>query len=79
MSRSRKKTAITGITTSESEAFDKRTWHKALRKAENSRIVSDPDSEALDHKSFSDKWTMSKDGKQLFEKSDPFYEKAKRK
>ena len=79
MSRSRKHAAITGITTADSEAFDKKNWHRALRRAENVRAQANADPEPLSHRQFSDPWNMAKDGKQLLDKSDPFYKKAKRK
>lgn len=63
MSRSRKKTKIHGITTAESEAEDKRIWHKRMRARERDRLITDPESEPTHKNEVSSKWTMAKDGK----------------
>lgn len=42
MSRSRRKTPITGITTARSEKFDKQRWHRAYRHAERQRLHANP-------------------------------------
>lgn len=64
MSRSRRKTPICGITTAESEAFDKKTWHRAYRRAEKVRALHHPESEPRSELEFSSAWDRQKDGKQ---------------
>lgn len=66
MSRSRKKTKIHGITTAESEAVDKRIWHKRLRARERDRLISDPESEPTLENDVSGVWDMAKDGKKYW-------------
>lgn len=63
MSRSRRKTPIFPITSATSEAFDKATWHRAFRRAENQRLQSDSGSESRHFHEFSSPWLMQKDGK----------------
>ena len=58
MSRSRRHTPITGITTARSEAYDKRRWHKRFRVLARSRDI-----ELTDERLVSDPWSMQKDGK----------------
>lgn len=64
MSRSKRKNPIMGITTAESEAWDKAQWHRAHRRAENARLHSQGDEfiEQSD-RDVSDPWRLSKDGK----------------
>ena len=64
MSRSRRKTPICGVTTADSEAFDKKTWHRAYRRAEKVRAEKSPDSEPRSELEFSNAWIRQKDGKQ---------------
>lgn len=65
MTRSRKKTPITGITTAESEKAEKLAAHKRERRSVRQAIQSDPDSEILPHtREISSPWLMAKDGKQ---------------
>ena len=64
MSRSRRKTPICGVTTAYSEAFDKKTWHRAYRRAEKVRAENSPDSEPRSELEFSNAWIRQKDGKQ---------------
>lgn len=66
MSRSRKKTKIHGITTAESEAVDKRIWHKRLRARERDRLITDPESEPTLENDVSGVWDMAKDGKKYW-------------
>ena len=66
MSRSRKKTKIHGITTAESEAEDKRIWHKRMRARERDRLIADPESEPTHENEVSSKWAMAKDGKRYW-------------
>ncbi|UVE19418.1 hypothetical protein NVV93_08600 [Pseudomonas sp. LS44] len=63
MSRSRRKNPIVGYTTATSEAEDKALWHRALRRAENQRLATAPNSEAHHPREFSNPWSMDKDGK----------------
>lgn len=64
MSRSTRKNPIIGITIADSEAFDKASWHRAFRRAENVRLATDPESETHHFHEFSNPWLMHKDGKQ---------------
>lgn len=63
MSRSRKKTKIHGIASPDSEAIDKRIWHKRMRARERDRLIIDPESEPTHQKEVSNPWSMGKDGK----------------
>lgn len=63
MSRSRKKSKILGFATSDSEAADKRIWHKRMRAAERDRLITDPESEPTHQNDVSNPWSMAKDGK----------------
>lgn len=79
MSRSRKKTPISGVTTARSEAFDKQTWHRAYRRAERVRVSADPESEPRHINEFTSAWDRQKDGKLYYEKSSPYISKMMRK
>ncbi|RPI73311.1 MAG: hypothetical protein EHM38_00615 [Geobacteraceae bacterium] len=64
MTRSRKKTPITGITTAESEKAEKLAAHKRERRRVRQTIQSDPNAEILPHtREWSSPWLMAKDGK----------------
>lgn len=63
MSRSRRATPITGITTAVSEKIDKMQWHRRYRRAENLRIAISPESEPYSIHQFYNPWWMAKDGK----------------
>lgn len=63
MSRSHKHSKIHGITTAESEAMDKRLWHKRLRARERDRLRTNPESEHTLENEVSSPWDMAKDGK----------------
>lgn len=63
MSRSYRKTPISGITTAESEAMDKRIWHKRMRARQRDRLMTDSESEPVHTREVSDPWGMGKDGK----------------
>jgi len=67
MSRSRRKTPITPVTTAVSEAEDKKIWHRRYRRAEKQRINYDADFEPLSISHYSDPWKMDKDGKHFRE------------
>ena len=71
MSRSRKKSKIHGITTAESEAVDKRIWHKRLRASERDRLITDPESEPTLENEVSSTWDMAKDGKHYWREMPP--------
>jgi hypothetical protein len=65
MSRSKKRTPITGVTAARSEKTDKRLWHRRLRRKVRLAIGRD----ALvfpDPREVSNPWTMAKDGKWFF-------------
>ncbi|UOK17260.1 hypothetical protein vBBaMIFTN4_68 [Bordetella phage vB_BaM-IFTN4] len=67
MSRSRRNTPITGITTARSEKFDKQRWHRAYRKAERQRLQTDPYSMPRHPLEFgAHAWNLSKDGKKYW-------------
>lgn len=64
MSRSRRKTPIRGITTSESEKADKLRAHRAERRKVRAILGKDPDGDRLPHRrEISNPWMMDKDGK----------------
>ena len=63
MSRSRRKSKIMGIANCNSEAEDKRLWHKRLRARERDRLITDPESEPTHINEVSSTWDMAKDGK----------------
>jgi hypothetical protein len=63
MSRSRKKTKIHGFAVCDSEAQDKRIWHKRMRARERDRLITDPESEPTHEDEVSSTWSMGKDGK----------------
>ncbi|GBU21245.1 hypothetical protein R80B4_01134 [Fibrobacteres bacterium R8-0-B4] len=69
MSRSNKKVMGGGITVAESEADDKKSWHRAHRR-KNKMVISglsdSDDVEFVHEKAVSDPWAMSKDGKRLY-------------
>lgn len=66
MSRSKKKTPIHGIAVCESEAKDKRIWHKRMRTRERDRLITDLEGLSTDRREVSNRWTMGKDGKGYF-------------
>lgn len=64
MSRSRKKTPITGITTATSEKQEKLANHRRERRCVRQVLVADPAPEVLPHsRELSNPWAMAKDGK----------------
>jgi len=69
MSRSNKKVMGGGNTISESEADDKKSWHRAHRR-KNKMVISSlsdgDDVEFVHEKTVSDPWLMSKDGKSFY-------------
>lgn len=63
MSRSKRKKPIFGITTSESEAEDKRLWHKRMRARVREQLHHEPDPQPIHENAVGSVWAMSKDGK----------------
>ena len=77
MSRSRRKTPITGMTTCDSEKEDKRIANRMERHA-NKILLSDLDETRLkDRREVSDPWLMGKDGRQWIDTNE--YPKLMRK
>ena len=67
MSRSRRKTTISGITTAATEKADKRQANRVERRRVKSVLISKPEVEVLPAKrEMSDVWSMAKDGKIYF-------------
>lgn len=64
MSRSKRRTPITGVTTAESEAWEKAKWHRRHRREERARLKGEgTEYVARSHREHSSPWTMEKDGK----------------
>jgi hypothetical protein len=64
MSRSKRKSPITPVTCSESEAWDKAEWHRRHRREERERLKTEGANYVpRSHKEHSSPWTMDKDGK----------------
>lgn len=74
MTRSRKKTPKSGMTTAESEKEDKKIWHRKWRRKQKQHLDAGGQ-ESIDKKEVSDPWAMGKDGKQYH----PDWEKGSRK
>ena len=60
MSRSVRKSKVTGIAICDSEKADKAQWHRAVRRAAKADVEQ---SQFIDFREFSDPWRMGKDGK----------------
>lgn len=72
MSRSRKKTPVTGTTTARTEKWYKRMWHRRWRQAVK-RAVQRGD-ELMPHRyQFSDPWDGPKDGKTWWGSEQEYY------
>lgn len=68
MSRSRRKTPKSGITTAESEKNDKRIYNRRYRHATKQLLDADPKIESVPPlRAFSNPWSMDKDGKKRFD------------
>ena len=68
MSRSRRKTPVTGITTAETEKDDKRFANRRQRRVNRELLESTGDDTRLkDRRETSDPWSMAKDGKGRFD------------
>jgi hypothetical protein len=64
MSRSYRKTPITGITTATSEKHDKQLANRRLRRVAKQVLKDEPEAQVFPLKrEVSDVWTMNKDGK----------------
>ena len=80
VSRSKKKNAITGITTATSEKFDKQNTNRRMRRKAKVLLENEEyDAIPIDTKEIEDVWCFAKDGKVRWDETDKFYEKAKRK
>jgi hypothetical protein len=67
MSRSRRKTPMTGVTTAASEKADKAAWRRRHRHAEKMRLDgAGSEYVARSYREHSDPWSMSKDGKRYW-------------
>lgn len=72
MSRSKRKTPITGIATAETEKAEKAAWHRRHRHAEKVRLNrAGTEYVGRSHKEYSNPWSMSKDGKKYWAKAQP--------
>jgi hypothetical protein len=70
MSRSRRKTTVTGITTAATEQADKRSANRSERRRVRSVLNTKEDIQVLPAKrELSDVWAMAKDGKTFFDAS----------
>lgn len=68
MSRSRRKTPVTGITAAASEKQDKRSANRKLRRRVKQDLNEDTEGTLLpSERELSNVWTMDKDGKQRFD------------
>ena len=64
MSRSRKKTPITGISSADSEKAEKQANHRRERRRIRQVLGVEPECEVLPHtRELSNPWIMSKDGR----------------
>lgn len=72
MTRSKRKTAICGITAANSEKQDKALSHRKIRRAVKVQVKATEDSLMPLEKQLTNPWSMSKDGKCVFDPlSDP--------
>ncbi|MGB7201199.1 MAG: hypothetical protein WBD16_02910 [Pyrinomonadaceae bacterium] len=67
MSRSRRKSPIRGITSSESEKNDKRIYNRRFRRAQKQVLTANTESELSVLRNYSNPWLMNKDGKARFD------------
>lgn len=67
MSRSRRKTPIRGITSSESEKDDKRIYNRRFRRAQKQVLTVNIEAELPVLREYSNPWSMDKDGKARFD------------
>lgn len=66
MSRSRRRTAIRGITTARSEKTDKQVSHRKVRRAVRQRVL-EADAPLPLERELTNPWSMAKDGKKHFD------------
>ncbi len=70
MSRSKRKTPIIGITTSESEKADKVASHRRIRRVVKQAITPELETPLpLEHQ-LTNTWSMAKDGKRYFDRKE---------
>lgn len=68
MSRSRRSSAIAGITTAHSEKLEKRWANRRVRRVNRARLrLSEDEAALVHHRELGDPWTMAKDGKASFD------------
>jgi hypothetical protein len=68
MTRSRKKTPISGITAARSEKQDKRLANRKVRRAVKQALAASASLDVLPHRrELTSPWTMAKDGKTWFD------------
>ncbi len=67
MSRSRRKTPVRGLTTSDSEKQDKRMANRALRRKVRVALSAEPDGVLPALREVSSAWAFDKDGKVRFD------------
>ncbi|HST62298.1 MAG TPA: hypothetical protein VLK84_26580 [Longimicrobium sp.] len=67
MSRSRRKTPVAGITTSDSEKQDKRLANRRLRRRVREILPAEPDGVLPALREVSSVWCFDKDGKMRFD------------
>ena len=67
MSRSRKKTPITGVTLAESEKQDKAKSHRRYRKAVKLAISPDLETPLPTERQLTNPWDMAKEGKSRYD------------
>ena len=67
MSRSRRKTPVCGITTSDTEKQDKRLANRRLRRKVRVALAAQPDGVLPAVREVSSVWAFDKDGKQRFD------------
>jgi hypothetical protein len=67
MARSRRKTPVRGITTSESEKSDKAASHRKIRRAVRQIVPVEPDAVLPLEKELTNTFSMAKDGKARFD------------
>lgn len=68
MSRSRRKTSISGNAKSNSEKQDKREYNRRYRRVFRQKLLINPFKDTFPHlREYSNLWSMSKDGKRWFD------------
>jgi len=73
MSRSRRKTPVTGLTTARSEKDDKRIINRGMRRLTKQKLRNMDDAEAIilpeNPNEIMNVWSMNKDGRQRYDKA----------